>query len=164
MLLLAETVMTGLIGVWMVTGAVDNWRFPELNRAAVETVLRMDRMAEQYPDDFAHVAHRRVTHDGLIRIGFRIIVIWESLAALLLCIGTALLGFATLTGTDPGLARDVALAGALTFTVNWAGFLIGGNYFCYYYCHFEGQFTHFMLVIWGAVVVAFLALAQQIPV
>lgn len=162
MLLLAETVMTGLIGVWMVTGALDNWRFPELNRAAVATVLRLDRMAEQYPDDFAHVAHRRVESDGLIRIGFRIIVIWESLAAILLCLGAGMLGIAWLAGGDPALARDVALAGALAFTINWAGFLIGGNYFCYYYCHFEGQFTHFILVIWGAVVVAFLALVQQV--
>jgi len=32
MILIAQAVMTGLIGLWMVSGAFDNWRFPKLNR------------------------------------------------------------------------------------------------------------------------------------
>lgn len=160
MILFAEALMTGLIGLWMVTGAFDNWRFPDLNRAAVATVLRMDRMAEQYPDEFAHVAHRRLTDDGTIRALFRVVVLWESIAAILLCMGAAMLALSGLTGADPADARAVSLAGAMAFTANWAAFLIGGNYFCYYYCHFEGQFTHFLLVIWGSVVTAMLVLTQ----
>ena len=160
MILIAEALMTGLVGLWMVTGAFDNWRFPDLNRAAVATVLRMDRMAEQYPEEFAQVAHRRLTDDRAIRFLFRMVVLWETIAALLLCLGALLLAFAGLVGTDPDPARTIALAGAMAFTATWAGFLIGGNYFCYYYCHFEGQFTHFLLVIWGSVVTAMLVLAQ----
>lgn len=160
MILLAEALMTGLIGLWMVTGAVDNWRFPDLNRAAVATVLRMERMAAQYPEEFAHVAHRRLTDDRVIRFLFRVVVLCETLAALLLCLGASLLAVAGLVGADPALAHTVALAGAMVFTAIWAGFLIGGNYFCYYYCHFEGQFTHFLLVIWGSIVTTLLVLAQ----
>ena len=160
MILYAEALMTGLIGLWMVTGALDNWRFPDLNRAAVATVLRMDRLAEQYPEEFAQVAHRRLTDDGVIRLLFRIVVLWESVAALLLCVGAALLALSGLFGADPATARAIALAGAMAFTANWAAFLIGGNYFCYYYCHFEGQFTHFLLVIWGSVVTGILMLVQ----
>ncbi|MGI9394132.1 MAG: hypothetical protein ACR2OY_05755, partial [Boseongicola sp.] len=33
--------------------------------------------------------------------------------------------FFALSGGDSGIAKSVALAGALAFTTNWAGFLIG---------------------------------------
>jgi hypothetical protein len=42
--------------------------------------------------------------------------------------------------------------------MNWAGFLIGGNYFCYWYSHFPGQSTHFQLVLWGTATMIFLAM------
>ncbi len=159
MTLFAEAVMTGLIGLWMATGALDNWRFPELNRATVAQVMRMERMEQQYPEEFSHVAHRRVSDVRVVNLAFRLIVLWESLSAILLCLGSAMLAVAALTGGDIGFARNIAIAGALSFTVNWAGFLIGGNYLCYYYCHFEGQFTHFMLVIWGSLVCTLLVLS-----
>ncbi len=48
----------------------------------------------------------------------------------------------------------------MVFTTIWAGFLIGGNYLCRFQNHFEGQFTHFLLVIWGSIVTTLLVLAQ----
>lgn len=162
MILMAEAVMTGLIGLWMLSGAFDNWRFPDLNRATVSRVMRLELMEEQYPEDFARVAHRRVNNPVVINIAFRLLTLWETFAAVLLCTGAALLGLAAITGTPTELGQDIALIGALAFTMNWAGFLIGGNYFCYYYCHFEGQFTHFMLLIWGAVVCAMLTVVQVV--
>jgi len=112
----------------------------------------MELMAEQYPSEFSQVAHRRVRDVRIINLSFWLVVVWETLAAILLCVGAFLLSKVALLGGDVTLARDIALAGALAFTVNWAGLLIGGNYFCYYFCHFEGQFTHFLLVIWGSLV------------
>jgi hypothetical protein len=35
------------------------------------------------------------------------------------------------------------------FILIWAGFIVGGNYFHYYYCHQWGQSNHFMFMYWG---------------
>lgn len=156
MSLLALAIMAALPGLWMVTGVADNWRVPELNRATVERVMRLELMERDYPDDFARVAHRRVESRAVINTAFRLIVVIETLAAILLVGGAGLLALAALGVAEPALARSVALAGALVFTAVWGGFLIGGNYFCYYYCHYEGQFTHFLLAIWGSITVAVL--------
>lgn len=73
-------------------------------------------------------------------------VIMETIAALLLCAGAVLM-------TLPlDVARLIALLGALAFTANWTGFLIGGEYFCYCYCHFGSQATHLILAIWVTLV------------
>ncbi len=89
---------------------------------------------------------------------FYLLVLWESVAALLLVVGTAWLAFALFGIADVEKARAVASLGALAFTMNWAGFLIGGNYFCYWYCHFPAQATHMMLALWGTLVVILLQL------
>ena len=70
MTLIAEAVMTGLIGLWMASGAIDNWRLPELNRATVARVMRLDLMEQQYPEDFAHVSHRRIDNPRVINLDF----------------------------------------------------------------------------------------------
>lgn len=151
--------MTVFLGMWMTTGALDNIRYPELNRQVVARVLRLELMEQQYPEDFARIAHRRVKSDGVIRFLFALIVLFESVAALLLLFGSAALGLAALGFVELNIARDISLAGAIVFTGVWAGFLAGGNYFCYYFCHFEGQFTHFCLALWGAITCAVLILA-----
>ena len=158
MTLIAAAVMVLLLGLWMLVGVWDNWRYPRINKDIVAQVMRLERMEQDYPNEFARVAHRRVSSESHISVAFWMVCLWESLATILLLIGAVLLGSASMNGADPETARNVALAGALVFTSNWAGFLIGGNYFLYYFCHFEGQFTHFLLLIWGAVVVTMLTL------
>ena len=151
-LLVAQCGLTLSIAAWIVTGVIDNWRHPRLNLEAVRTVVSLDAMARDYPAEYAVLAHRRLTDPARIKALFTLIVLWESLTALLLCAGAALLAFAALGLTDPGLAQTVALLGAVAFTLCWAGFLAGGNYFSYWYCHFPAQATHFFLAIWGSVV------------
>ena len=46
-------------------------------------------------------------------------------------------------------ARMLGLLGALTFTTTWAGFLIVGNWFCYWFCHEGAQNTHYQMTLWG---------------
>ncbi|MEL6205634.1 MAG: DUF2165 family protein [Pseudomonadota bacterium] len=148
-LLIAQAVVTGCMAAWMVTGVFDNWRHPHLNLSAVAMVTRFDRMAEDFPQDFEVVKHRRVSDMRVIRGLFYLLVAWETVAAITLVGGTVALVMALGGAVDVELARLLAVLGALAFTVNWAGFLAGGNYFCYWYCHFAGQATHFMLLIWG---------------
>ena len=155
-LLLAQTVLTGCLAGWMLSGVLDNWRHPHLNESAVAMVMWFDLMEAEYPEDFAHVKHRKVENPKVVRAMFYLLVLWESIAALLLLAGTVLLVLALFGGAGGETARAVATLGALAFTMNWAGFLIGGNYFCYWYCHFSAQATHMMLALWGTLVVILL--------
>jgi predicted small integral membrane protein len=157
--MLSLAALTLFPALWMATGALDNIRHPDLNRQVVSRVMRLELMEQQYPDDFARISHRRIKSDGLIRFLFGIIVLAELTAALLLLAGAIGLGLAAIGAADLATMRDIALAGAVVFTGVWAGFLAGGNYFCYYFCHFEGQFTHFCLAIWGAITCGILILA-----
>ena len=72
--------------------------------------------------------------------------------------GVALLAMAFLGLAEPETGRAVAMVGALCFTAIWAGFLVVGNYFCYWYCHEAGQNTHFQMTLWGMANMIFLTL------
>ncbi|MEL6889123.1 MAG: DUF2165 family protein, partial [Pseudomonadota bacterium] len=52
------------------------------------------------------------------------------------------------TGTVAG-GRSIAMIGAMAFTAVWAGFLIVGNHFCYWFCHEGAQNTHYQMTLWG---------------
>lgn len=153
---LAQTVLTFCLAGWMVSGVFNNWRFPRLNEAAVAMVMNFELMALTYPEDFAVVKHRQVTNPKAVRAVFYAMVAVETIAALLLCAGALTMTLSLLGAFPLDSARLIALLGALTFTVNWTGFLIGGEYFCYWYCHFGSQATHLMLAIWGTLVVGLL--------
>ena len=56
----------------------------------------------------------------------------------------------------PETARALALLGATLFTAIWIGFLVAGNYFCYWFCHEWGQNTHYQMTIWGIGTMIFL--------
>ena len=151
-LLVAQSGLTLSIAAWIITGVIDNWRHPGLNLEAVRKVVSLEAMARDYPAEYAILAHRRMTNPARIRALFGLIVAWESLTALLLGAGGLMLAGAALGLGDPATARTAALLGAVAFTLCWAGFLAGGNYFSYWYCHFPAQATHFFLAIWGSVV------------
>jgi predicted small integral membrane protein len=133
----------------MISGVFNNWRFPSLNKAVVAMVMSFEMMETTYPDDFAAVQHRKVTDPKVVRAVFIIMVVVETVAAFLLFTGAVLMALSLFSLVPPDLARLVALIGTLVFTANWTGFLIGGEYFCYWYCHFGSQATHLMLAIWG---------------
>lgn len=155
---LAQTVLTFCLAGWMVSGVFNNWRFPRLNEAAVAMVMNFELMEATYPEDFAVVQHRKITNPKAVRAVFYLMVLSETLAALLLGSGAVLMALALLSAAPLDVARLIALLGALAFTVTWTGFLIGGEYFCYWYCHFGSQATHLMLAIWGTLVTGLLLL------
>jgi hypothetical protein len=150
--LLVEAALVAGLGSWMAVAVVDNWRHPRLNEEAVATVLRFDLMARDYPEDFALIAHRRIAAPRTIRRLFQAIRLAETVAAAAL-IGSALLHVLAAGGLVPvALATGAGIVSAAFFTLIWAGFLIGGNYFAYRYCHYCAQSNHLMLLFWGFLV------------
>lgn len=148
-LLLIDAALVAGLGIWMAVAVYDNWRHPQLNLEAVAMVMRFDFMERDYPDDFAIVAHRRIDSPSTIKAVFQMVRLAETLAALVL-LGAALglLG-AGLGIVDAQTATVFAAGAAAYFSLIWAGFIIGGNYFHYYYCHQWGQSNHFMFMYWG---------------
>lgn len=157
-LLLAQAILTSCNAAWMVAGALNNWVKPRLNYVGVRAVMRFEGMDVDYPEDYAQVAHRRIDNPVLHKIAFGSIVASETISALTLTTGAVLLWIALLGGGDPTLGATIAMLGALAFVINWTGFLIGGEYFCYWYTYFNAQATHLLLLVWGVLTLIFLAM------
>lgn len=158
MLLIAQTAVTACLCGWIAVGAYDNWRHPALNREAVAAVLRLDMLARDYPEVFDRLRHRRIDSEAVIGGIFRAVVLWETFAALLLLIGAGALALALLGAVDVEAARVLAMTGALAFTLTWAGFLVCGDWFAYWFCHQWAQASHFFLALWGVGAMILLAL------
>lgn len=142
----------GTLAAWAIVAVGDNWRFPDMNRAAVAMVVRMDLLAAEFPAEFARVAHRRVADPGRIDALFRLIRAAETVAGVALCLSVAGLGLAAMGALDPALAQGLALLSVAGFAAIWAGFIVGGNFYAYWYCHQWAQSNHFMLLSWSFLV------------
>ncbi|MGC3938836.1 DUF2165 family protein [Roseobacter sp. EG26] len=148
-LLLAQAVATGLIALWLTLGLKDNFLHPSVNEKYTAEVLAMTRMRAQYPEEFKTVAHRAITNRQTQQFAFRCVLVAEFVTCILLWLGV--LGLLISISNPDALeaARIIAMLGALSFTAIWAGFLIVGNHFCYWFCHEGAQNTHFQMTLWG---------------
>lgn len=158
MILVSQFALVASLAAWILTGVYDNLRHPALNEAAVAMVVRFDLLADEFPAEYAEVKARKIDDPTTIRFLYRAIVLWEIFASLVLIAGALALLGGLLGAADVELARGLAMLGALLFTLTWVGFLVGGNYFCYWYCHQGTQATHFFLTLWGVLVIVLLAL------
>ncbi|APX12689.1 DUF2165 family protein [Tateyamaria omphalii] len=158
MLIAAQALTTVLLAGWLTLGVRDNILHPAVNETYTAEVLNMTRMREDYPEAFAQVAHRAITNRRLQQIAFRIIVAVELVATLVLWAGVIGLILGLLGTGNPDTGRAVAMAGAMLFTAIWAGFLIVGNHFCYWFCHEGAQNTHYQMTLWGIGTMILLAL------
>ncbi|MGR3514357.1 MAG: DUF2165 family protein [Paracoccaceae bacterium] len=152
LLLLVDAVLVAGLGVWMVVAVADNWRHPKMNENAVAMVVRMDALCDEFPDDYAQVAYRRIENPRIIRLLFHTMRLAETIAAVTLITASALLIGAALGAVSATVATGLAIASSAFFVSIWAGFIIGGNYFAYWYCHQWAQSNHFMFMIWGFLV------------
>jgi len=151
-----DTVILGLCGLnllfmaaWMTVGALENLFHPFLNETYTAEVMDMKIMRDEYPEAYAFVAYRRLVDPGLRKGLFWVIVVFECLAMVLLWIG-AVCALLALFGTlQVSTAIAMGLIGTGAFTSVWAGFLVAGNYFCYWFGHEGGQNTHFQMLQWG---------------
>ena len=159
MLLVAQSATVFFLAAWLTTGVVENLFYPKLNSTFTAEVLDMARMREEYPEAYADVAHRRVSNPRIQIFLFRMIVLWELLATVALWIGFATILLALFGQIAADSGRTWALLGALMFTATWAGFLIMGNWFCYWFCHEGAQNTHYQMTLWGMATMIFLVVA-----
>lgn len=159
--LLAQIAALTALAAWLTTGVWDNIVHPANNEAFTAQVMGMTRMRDTYPDEFARVAHRAVTRRSLQRAAFRFVVAAELVAALALWAGVVALALTLADMASRDTAQALALLGATLFTCIWAGFLVVGNYFCYWFCHEWGQNTHFQMTVWGLLTMIFVV---QTPV
>ena len=148
-ILVVQSASVLFLALWLTTGVFENIFNPSLNSTFTAEVLEMKRLREDYPDAYALVSHRRLTDPRLQTFLFRIIVFWELIATMLLWISTIMLTLATFSDFDSSTARIWALIATLAFTSTWAGFLIVGNWFCYWFGHEGAQNTHFQMTLWG---------------
>lgn len=147
--LITQAVSVFLLAAWLTTGVYENLFFSSLNSTFTAEVLDMKRMREEYPEAYAMVSYRRIQDPGMQRFLFALIVFWEVIATLGLWIGTLALIFAVIGQIDGETAKGLGLLGSLLFTMTWAGFLIVGNWFCYWFCHEGAQNTHYLMTLWG---------------
>ena len=157
-LIAAQTLATGLIAAWLTLGVRDNLLHPSVNETYTAEVMEMTRLKSEYPEAFAPVAHRAITNRRLQLLAFRAVVAAELIATILLWAGVVGLLMALAgTGTVES-GRSIAMIGAMAFTAVWAGFLIVGNHFCYWFCHEGAQNTHYQMTLWGLGTMILLAL------
>lgn len=157
---LAQIALLTGIAAWLATGVYDNIVYPDNNEVFTAQVMTMERMQVEYPEHFAHVAHRVITSRAVQKMAFRIVVLAEALACIVLWLGVGALVLSLFGTVEQTTARAVALLGATLFTSVWAGFLVVGNYFCYWFCHEAGQNTHYQMTLWGIGVMVFLVVSS----
>ncbi|MBC6437757.1 MAG: DUF2165 family protein [Rhodobacteraceae bacterium] len=148
-ILLVEAALVASLGVWMAVAVADNWCHPKLNEDVLAAVVRFDLMAEQDPEHYRLLAHRRVDDPAMVTRLFHAIRLAETSAAVVLFVSAVLLVLAAGGAASVVLATGAAVLSTTFFTLIWAGFVIGGNYFAYWYCHQWAQSSHFMLMYWG---------------
>ena len=147
-----------LLMFWLLTGVLENLFQPRINSEFTAEVMDMARMREAYPDLYEQVAYRRIANPTVQKLLFWFIVCWETISLIALGIGFVSLLGAGFLGTDPDLARQCALIGVFCFTSIWAGFLVAGNWFCYWFGHEGAQNTHFQLLQWGVLTLILLSI------
>lgn len=135
--------------LWLTIAVRDNLLHPSLNGPYVAQTLAMEEMRRDYPEAYAKVAHRRIASARVANLFFALAILWELLACFALWGALAVFLMASLGMANPSLAQAAGLAAAAIFTTTWAGFLIVGNHFCYWYARESGQATHFQMLFWG---------------
>ncbi|MCB1313413.1 MAG: DUF2165 family protein [Sedimentitalea sp.] len=148
-LLLSQSACVAMIAAWLTLGLRDNLLHPSLNAALVAEVMEMSRMRAAYPAEYAQLAHRAISDTLRHKAAFRLIVGVQCVAAAALWAGTAWLLLALAGAANAEAARAAAMIGALLFTAIWAGFLVAGNHFAYWFCHEDAQHTHSQMLLWG---------------
>ena len=148
-LLLSQSACVAMIAAWLTLGLRDNLLHPSLNAALVAEVMEMSRMRAAYPAEYAQLAHRAISDPRRQRAAFRLIVALQCVATSVLWAGAGWLLLALVGAANAEAAQAAAMIGALLFTAIWAGFLVAGNHFAYWFCHEGAQHTHYQMLLWG---------------
>jgi hypothetical protein len=154
--LAAQTVLVGLLAGWLIIGAYENIRAPQVNLDLVRDVFSMRLMEEEWPAVYDLVKRNRMTSEGLQTGLFRLIVAFETLVAAGLALSTLMLVLSVFGLVGAAYAQLFAGWAVLGFILIWGLFLVGGNWFHYWVTHKGTQHTHYFMTIWGIVTLAIL--------
>lgn len=156
-LLFAQMLMVLMLTLWLSLGVFDNLRHPKVNGLFVGQVLELELLKAEFPELYEMHKARAVHSKAVQAWMFRAIVCAEGLAVLLLWGGVLSLCGALFGAVAAAEAQAFATLGVLAFTMIWSGFLVAGNYWCYWMCHEGAQNTHFQMTLWGIGVMILLA-------
>lgn len=144
----AQIVLVLAQAAWLTLGALDNLRYPPINRDDVGRVLRLETLAEHEPAFYKMVAWRRIDSPRTVRVVFALIVACECAVSLALWFAALGLALAMSGVITHDLASAFAILAVLGFISIWTAFLIGGQWFQYWHGT-HGQSTHFFATLWG---------------
>ncbi|MEM6381421.1 MAG: DUF2165 family protein [Pseudomonadota bacterium] len=147
--LAAQCILVGLLAGWLLIGAYENIRAPEVNYALVQDVFSMTSMSQTYPEIYEQVKGNAITSPAIHKLIFRSVVIVESVVALALAAATCLLILGLLGAASVSFATLFAGWATLGFIIIWGSFLVGGNWFHYWVSHQSSQQTHYLMTVWG---------------
>ncbi|MEM1286989.1 MAG: DUF2165 family protein [Pseudomonadota bacterium] len=151
-----QVVLVSLLAGWLVVGAYENIRAPEVNLDLMRDVFSMRSLSEEAPELYELLKRNRITAPNIQELLFRIVVVFETIVATILVIAAFMLGLALFGLLNLEIARILGVFGALGFTMIWGAFLVGGNWFHYWIAHKSTQHTHYFMTIWGIVTLAVL--------
>ncbi|MEM9778929.1 MAG: DUF2165 family protein [Pseudomonadota bacterium] len=159
--LLSQAGLMSVIAGWLILGVRDNILYPHQNQRLTDMVLCMEAMAEEYPQFYAELSHRRVTEPTTQKLMFRLIVGVELAVCGIMLVGILGLLGAVIGAVPAERTQALVLLGAFGFTMIWAAFLVAGNHFAYWLCHKEQQLTHYQMTLWGIGTMVFLVASQS---
>ena len=159
--LISQTVFLISLAAWLTIGVYDNIRYPKNNEDYTAQVLSLKLLQIEYPDVFDRISHRAIVNRTLQKLAFLIVIVIELLTCITLWLGCVSLILAFNHVIEFDVARTIALLGATAFTAIWAGFLVIGNYFCYWYVYEGIQNTHYQMTLWGMANVIFLVVTSM---
>ena len=145
---IAQIVLVSAQAAWLSLGALDNLRYPAINRDDVGRVLRLETLAEHEPKYYEMMAWRRIHSPRTVRVVFALIVAAECVVSLALWFAGLGLLLAMTGVIAHDLASGFAILAVLGFIMIWTAFLIGGQWFQYWHGN-HGQMTHFLTALWG---------------
>jgi predicted small integral membrane protein len=146
-ILVVQALVVAMPAAWLSVGVIDNILHPHINRDDVAKVLALEALRD-FPEIRSRLEHRAITNPAIVRLLFTVMVMAETISCVILWAGSACLVGALFGFCDAYFAREMAILGAASFVGIWASFLIGGQWFYYWYAQF-GQTTHFLATLWG---------------
>ena len=154
--LFAKSVAVALPAGWLALGVYNNVRFPVSNMGAVTGVLTLEGMREAFPDIEDAVMRRAINSPTLVAFLYWGIVLAEIVVTAGLLFSAACLLCASLGHIGGEQKLWLANLSVTGFTAIWGAFLVGGQWFSYWFNFAESQKTHFHMLQWGLLTLIFL--------
>jgi predicted small integral membrane protein len=158
--LFSQSAIVALQAAWLTLAVHENIRHPEVNARAFFAVLSLQAIKRHDAAVYRRVAYRRIASPKARKRLFRLLLGAEIVVTILLWIAALALLAAAIGLIGAVTANILANFAVLSFTVIWACFLVGGEWFLYWIGMPRAQQVHFFLILWGIATLTYLAAAS----